>query len=487
MATPTQAQPAGFRAAWAGVLSARRAAAAIFDPQGATLRTYDDVEGERASWREALNGLDRGSGVVATLGNDPGWPALFLASLDLGLVLTPLEAGLPEQQQKQAFELTRASAWVRGLRAVEALKVKRAAWPEPVPDLLKLTSGTTGTPRAVRCRERHLYADCRNVCTTMGITPEDVNFGVISFSHSYGFSNLVTPVLYQGTRLVCAVDRLPRALHGQLQASGSTVFPGTPALFQALAGLNGVNCLGRVRLCLSAGAPLPQETKQRFVARYGLNIHSFYGSSECGGIAYDRAGGQDQPAGFVGAPLEGVDVRLDASDRLEVFGANVADGYFPAEDPEVLDGRCFRPGDLVRQTPAGLQLYGRVSDFVNIAGKKVHPSVIEECLRACPGVVDALVFGVPSPTRNEDLIACVVAGPAVTRASLEAHCRAGLSRWQVPRDFLLVAELPVDQRGKLNRAALARKYVERDLGEPAVEGQGDRPGPSQARPCVPES
>jgi long-chain acyl-CoA synthetase len=473
--TPTQAQPTGFRPAWGAVLSARKRRAAILDQDGSTLRTYDDVEGERASWRETLGGMDRSSVVVATLGNDPGWPALFLACLDLGLILTPLEAGLPEQQVRQALELTRAQAWIRGLQVVEALKTERALWQGPVPNLLKLTSGTTGAPRAVRCRESHLYADCRNICATMRITPEDVNFGVISFSHSYGFSNLVTPLLYQGTKLVCAADRLPRALQGQLKASGSTVFPGTPALFQALAGLSDGSSLGRVRLCLSAGAPLPQEVTRRFAARYALTIHSFYGSSECGGIAYDRSGRQDQATGFVGSPLEGVEVRLDSSDRLEVFGPNVADGYFPAEEPEVLGGHCFRPGDLVRQNDAGLQLYGRVSDFVNIAGKKLHPSVVEERLRRCMGVVDAMVFGVPSPNRNEDLIACVVAEPTVTRAQLEAHCRAGLSGWQVPRDFQFIPELPVDQRGKVSRAELARRYVEGKRQGPAGPNQEDCP------------
>ena len=56
----------------------------------------------------------------------------------------------------------------------------------------------TGASRAVRFQESQLLADCRNICATMGIGPADVNFGVIPFSHSYGFSNLITPLLYQG-------------------------------------------------------------------------------------------------------------------------------------------------------------------------------------------------------------------------------------------------------------------------------------------------
>jgi long-chain acyl-CoA synthetase len=159
--------------------------------------------------------------------------------------------------------------------------------------------------------------------------------------------------------------------------------------------------------------------------------------------------------------MEGVETRLIEGDRIEVRGPNVADGYFPIADSEILDGVRFRPGDLVTSTEAGLRLYGRISDFINVAGKKLHPSMIEEHLRRYPGVIDAVVFGIPSPNRNEELIAYVVTGRAITRSEVEEHCRAGLSGWQVPRDIQLVSELPVNDRGKLSRAELARVYLER--------------------------
>jgi long-chain acyl-CoA synthetase len=459
--TSTQVQPRRFNEAWAQVLAKYHESPAILRPDGAPLRTFTGIEQERRTWRDALGHLPRRSAVIGQLGNAPDWPALFLACLDLELVLVPVEGSMPAEQLSRIATLTQAQAVVGTGQAVEVFERDLLVWDEPAPALLKITSGTTGLPRAVRCRERHLAADCQNICSTMGIMPADINFGVIPFSHSYGFSNLVTPLLWQGTRLVCAHDRLPRALHQQLRESGSTVFPGTPALFQALAALPETEDLGRLRLCISAGAPVAAEVARQFVRRYGLAIHSFYGSSECGGIAYDRSGRQDQPTGFAGTPMEGVKVRLVEGDRIEVYGPNVADGYFPIADLEVLDGVRFRPGDLVTSTEAGLRLYGRVSDFINVAGKKLHPSMIEEHLRRYPGIIDAVVFGIPSPNRNEELIAYVVAGPAVTRSQVEEHCRAGLSGWQMPRDIQFVSELPVNDRGKLSRAELARLYLER--------------------------
>ncbi|MBV9391222.1 MAG: acyl--CoA ligase [Verrucomicrobia bacterium] len=325
---------------------------------------------------------------------------------------------------------------------------------------MKITSGTTGKPRAVRTRECHLLADCRNICSTMGIGPHDINYGVIPFSHSYGFSNLITPLLYQGTRLVCSRDRLPRPVYEQILASEATVFPGTPALFSALSSLKETTGLGKVRLCISAGAPLQPEISRNFKERFNRKIHSFYGSSECGGITFDRDEElRFEISGYVGTPMDGVELKKIDSDRIAVQGDNVADGYYPDPDTHVLDGHRFIPGDLVEWIPEGCRLIGRASDVVNVAGKKVHPVFIEEHLRKHTDIMDAIVFGVPSAIRNEDLVAYVVGRANLSLKDVEIHCRHGLSDWQVPREIRIVNELPVNNRGKISRAALAQQHL----------------------------
>ena len=71
--------------------------------------------------------------------------------------------------------------------------------------LLKLTSGTTAEPRVIRFTARQLLADCDNICDGMGLREDDLNYGVVSFAHSYGFSNLITPLLCRGIPLVAGV------------------------------------------------------------------------------------------------------------------------------------------------------------------------------------------------------------------------------------------------------------------------------------------
>jgi long-chain acyl-CoA synthetase len=453
------AQVEPFDSFWKRVLRDRSREAALLAEDGAILRTFQDVEEERAEWRARLSGFSAGDGVVGALGNDPSWPAFLLAGWDRALVIAPIEPDVPEAQLDRILELIQARGLVRA-SSIECFDRPQVAWDGPKPDLLKITSGTTGAPRAVRFRESQLLADCRNICEAMGIRPEDLNFGVIPFSHSYGFSNLITPLLFQGTVLICSTDRMPRAVYHHLRNSGATVFPGTPALFQALGSLSGAAEPLPLRLCISAGAPLAPEVSGEFHRRFGLKIHSFYGSSECGGIAYDRDDEAARPYGFAGTPLAGVEVvKIDAN-RISVRGPNVGDGYFPDSDAEILDGTQFSPGDLVEWSNQGIRLVGRVTEFVNVAGKKVHPSVVEEHLRKMAGVIDAIVFGIPSATRNEDLVAYVVGSKSLSRQLLESHCREGLSSWQVPREIQIVPELPFNSRGKINRSELSKLHVE---------------------------
>jgi long-chain acyl-CoA synthetase len=454
-----QAEQKLFDGFWKQVLQQKKGQGAIFSDDGSVLRTFQAIEEERGLWRDRLSGFSIGDCVVAPIGNEGSWPGFLLACWDESLVVVPVEPEMQTTQLDRILQLTQAQGVVQA-NCIQRLDSTPIRWTGPRPDLLKITSGTTGAPRAVRFRQSHLLADCQNICESMRIRPDDVNFGVIPFAHSYGFSNLVTPLIYQGTGLVCSTDRVPRAVCKHLYSSGASIFPGTPALFQALGSLPDSDIPPTVRLCISAGAPLVPEISREFYRRFGRKIHSFYGSSECGGIAYDRNEECEPTPGFVGTPMNGVEVTRFDQNRIAVSGPNVADGYFPEQDVTMLDGRRFVPGDIVEWSESGLRLIGRVSDIVNIAGKKIHPSIVEEHIRKLAGVTDTIVFGIPSATRNEDLIAYVVGSNALTRQMLENHCREGLDAWQVPREFQIVPALPFNQRGKINRGELSKIHIE---------------------------
>jgi acyl-coenzyme A synthetase/AMP-(fatty) acid ligase len=261
--------------------------------------------------------------------------------------------------------------------------------------------------------------------------------------------------------MVLSRDRMPRAVLDGLAASGATVFPGMPVFYQAFCEMESAPALPKLRLCISAGAPLPLEIARKFRQKFGRSIHSFYGASECGGICYDREARLEE-AGFVGPAMEKVKIEpLDRGapgSRIRVQSAAAGDGYFPEPDEERLGDGFFVPDDLLSESGDGFRIVGRVSDVINVAGKKVNPAEVEAELLRFAGVRGAVVFGRESTLRNEEVAACVAANGELREAELLEFCRQRLSGWQVPKRIFFVDEIPVNERGKVSRRELAQRF-----------------------------
>jgi long-chain acyl-CoA synthetase len=461
-------------AAWQETLIRKGDAAAIFDTNHATLRSFQQIEERALSYHPKLSAFDTGSVVAVQIGNHEDWPSIFLACLQREMVVLPLEHSVSKQACEAALTICQAVAVIAPVPGGDSseISVRRRAvattqthsnWGAQVPSLLKLTSGTTAVPRAIRFRSEQLLADCENICATMEITGADLNFGVIPMSHSYGFSNLITPLIARGVPMVLTGDRLPRAVLNDLARSKATVFPGTPLFYQAFCEMDEGPRLPNLRLCISAGAPLTAAVARNFREQFKQPIHSFYGSSECGGICYDREGTSFED-GLVGSPMSNVDVEFiepaaEAS-QIRVRSAAVGDGYFPEPDEERLRTGVFVPDDLLARHGSGLKIVGRISDVINVAGKKVNPAEVEAQLLQFAGVREAIVFGRKSSRRNEEVAACVVAAPTVRESELLTFCRTRMSAWQVPKQIFFLDEIPVNERGKTSRRELGLRFAQ---------------------------
>jgi long-chain acyl-CoA synthetase len=446
---------------WGETLARKGDVGAIFETSGKVSRTFAKIETQAREFERKIDMFDVNSVLAIQIGNHPDWPALLLACLRRGVVVLPLEQSISERERLVALKICQAS----GLVSDRIRKIGNEAlpdWGTNPPSLLKLTSGTTAAPRVIRFRSEQLLADCDQISETMGICHVDVNFGVIPISHSYGFSNLLTPLIVHGVPMVLSRERVPRAVLLDLGRTKATVFPGTPIFYQAFGEMENVPVLPRLRLCISAGAPLSATVARQFFEKFKQPIHSFYGSSECGGICYDRDG-KAFDDGFVGTPMKDVDLAfIDPTAELSqvrVRSAAVGDGYFPEPDEEKLGGGIFTPDDLLARCGDGFKIVGRISDLINVAGKKVNPAQIEEQLLRFTGVREAIAFGRKSSQRNEEVAACVITNGKVSAAELIESCRTRLSAWQVPKQIFIVDEIPVNERGKISRRELARLFA----------------------------
>ena len=320
---------------------------------------------------------------------------------------------------------------------------------------LKITSGSTGTPRHVQFRPSQLAADAAQIVATMGLRPAWPNLGVISMAHSYGFSNLVLPLLLHGIPLWILDSPLPETLRRVLDSIHPVTLAAVPAMWQAWdrVGLDFSN----IRLAISAGAPLPCALESAVFQRTGLKIHNFYGSSECGGIAYDSTDTPRTEPSLAGLPMAGVALTCDpATGCLRITSAAVADGYVASAPADAAtepgDGTWLAP-DVVRFDENGaVHLLGRAGEFISVAGHKISPAVIEEMLLRLPGVRCCVVFGVPStnPIRVEDLVAVVNLADGTDLNSLKSAFDGRPSTF-LPRSWWQCADLQPDARGKLSR------------------------------------
>lgn len=362
------------------------------------------------------------------------------------------------QGNSPAFILSLLAAWRAG-KTVCPLESGQTAPKGPAPPKdcvhLKWTSGTTDAPRLVAFTAEQLAADADAIVPAMGLRPDWPNLGVISLAHSYGFSNLVLPLLLHGIPLVLAPSPLPEIVRNAAAQEPAVTLAAVPALWRVWHEAGGIP--SQVKLAISAGAPLPLALEQSVFATGGIKIHNFYGASECGAIAYDASPEPRADASLAGVTMPCVTVSLNSEGCLTVRSPGVGQTYLPNPCPSLANGQ-FRTSDLAEIKNGQIFLRGRAGDQINVAGRKVSPETIERALLAHPSVRECIVFGAPCEDsgRTEVIIALVVSSAG--EGELKKFLLDTLPSWQVPRRWQFVESLPSTPRGKLSRAACRTQY-----------------------------
>ena len=425
---------------WRSLVQRDPTALAVIDGASGRRWSRAELSAVAEEWSRAVvaNHDLAGHRVLVAEPNGAQWFHVFLGLLRLGAIPIPADSTEPATAlAEQARGLRAAALWHAG-----ALHPFSGATRHRRTDLalFKLTSGSTGVPKALPFTHAQMLADGRQVCASMGIAPTDLNLAVIPLGHSYGLGNLVVPLLEQGTPLVCVASPLPHALAADIARWRPTVFPAVPTLLRALVRSDiAPEQLASLKLVISAGAALAPELAAEFAAKFGRRIHNFYGASETGGICYDRIGEATRTGANVGAPLVGVRLRFRAGHRFAVESAAVGGtGRFSPADRGELDAS------------GGLVLLGRAGRTVKIAGRRLDLAEVEKALLALPGVRAACVL--PHPQRPDALVAAVASNH--TGAELRAELAARMAPWKIPAHILPLPELPVTERGKLDRHAV---------------------------------
>ena len=344
------------------------------------------------------------------------------------------------------------------------------------PALWLYSSGSTGTPKGVV----HLHRDLVFCCETYGrevlaIAPDDVTFSAPRLFFAYGLGGGMYFALYAGAAAVLVPERpTPDGVFAAIDHYRPTLFFGVPTLYAAMlqaVGTKNQQTLSRVRLCLSAGEPLPGELFLRWHERFGVEILDGIGSTEVLHIFLSNRAGQVRP-GSSGVPVPGYELRI-TDDRgaevprgevgdLLVKGGSITAGYWHKLEAtrRALQGEWIRTGDKYYCDAEGVYWYcGRSDDMLKVSGQWVAPAEVEGLLFQHPVVLEAAVVGWEDENRLLKPKAFVVLKQGYVASTalaqeLQTFVRERTLPHKYPRWVEFVAELPKTATGKIQRYKL---------------------------------
>jgi long-chain acyl-CoA synthetase len=341
--------------------------------------------------------------------------------------------------------------------------------------VLQYTGGTTGVPKAAELTHASLTANARQSCIGLGERPmgKDRVLGVLPLFHVFA----MTSVMIVGVRTAALMILLPRFDLQQvlktIAKSRPTMFPAVPTIYSALVAESAKQKvdLASIELCMSGGAPLPVEIRQRFMALTGCWLMEGYGLSETSPVVSMTPPDKAYKDGSVGLPVSGTIVEIrDPSDptrlmpqgergEICVRGPQVMRGYWnrPAETAAVMIDGALRTGDVGYLDPEGyLYLVDRIKDVIIAGGYNIYPRVLEEALYQHPAVKDAVVIGVPDAYRGQAPKAFVTLkdDAEATPEELKTFLTGYVSKIEMPREVEVRTELPKTMIGKLSKKEL---------------------------------
>jgi malonyl-CoA/methylmalonyl-CoA synthetase len=336
------------------------------------------------------------------------------------------------------------------------------------------TSGTTGRSKGAMLSHGNLASNSLTLRDYWQFSDRDVLIHALPIFHTHGLFVATNVALFAGARVVFLSGfNADQILEAMPQA---TALMGVPTFYTRL--LQDPRLTperaANMRLFISGSAPLLVDTHEQWQARTGHRILERYGMTETNMSTSNPYEGERR-AGTVGFPLPGVEARIMDQGQevahgetgvLEVRGANVFQGYWqmPEKTAEELqaDG-WFITGDLARQDSDGyITIVGRQKDLVITGGFNVYPKEVESLIDDLSGVLESAVIGVPHPDFGEAVVAIVVPSePQSTSADKIAEALSDqLAKFKQPKKIELVAELPRNTMGKVQKKALREDYAD---------------------------
>jgi acyl-coenzyme A synthetase/AMP-(fatty) acid ligase len=394
----------------------------------------------------------------------PAEKARIAETFDFKLVLTLPGADIEANCPSAALD----SGWHQRVAAADPPTFVPDDWHDPIAILA--SSGTTGLPKFTVATHLQYYFRLANYREVMpsGTPRRYLSMLSMSFSASrvaflshllHGDALIFYPAMFLAAEFVEAVSRN--------EATVAYIVPSAVRQLLAIAEME-KPLLPGLDVLLTAGAPLFPDEKREIFRKLTPNFHEIYGATAIGPMSVLRPQDVTTRPESVGRPFPLVDIEIvddherpvpvGETGRLRCRGPALT-SPIPgnAAEDDFRDGWHY-PGELAALDESGyLHLHGRTSEVIFRGGAKIFPTEIEVVLQAHESVAEAAVVARASSDNEQELVAYVIAGAAVTPGQLLALCRRRLTPYKVPREIHIVSQLPRNPSGKLDKHALTSR------------------------------
>ena len=355
---------------------------------------------------------------------------------------------------------------------------------DPLNDVavLQYTGGTTGTPKGAMLTHANVNTNCQQgaAWATNLVAGKERVLAALPFFHVFAMTAVMNFAVANGAEIVIMPRFVLDDAMKLIDKNKPTVMPGVPTMFIAM--LNHPKLasfdLSSLKFCLSGGAPLPVDVKQKFEKLTGCKLVEGYGLSEASPSVTCNPLDGPVKEGSIGQPLPGTIVSLrDLADPTKeapqgekgeicIKGPQVMKGYWkkPEETANQFAGDYLRTGDVGIMDDEGFFfIVDRIKDLIICSGYNVYPRRIEEAIYEHPAVEEVTVIGIKDEYRGEAPKAFIKlkAGATATKEDILKHLEPKISKIEMPAEIEFRDALPKTMIGKLSKKELKAEEDQR--------------------------
>lgn len=354
--------------------------------------------------------------------------------------------------------------------------------PENDVAVLQYTGGTTGTPKGAMLTHANISINCQQgAAWAVNLEPgQERALAALPFFHVFAMTAVMNFAVSQGSELVIMPRFVLDDAMKLIDKSKPTVMPGVPTMFNAILNHPRLKSfdLSSLKYCVSGGAPLPVELKQRFEQLTGCKVVEGYGLTEASPSVTCNPVEGPVKEGSIGQPLPGTivslrdladakkEVALGEKGEICVKGPQVMKGYWrkPEETANQFVGDFLRTGDVgVMDEEGFIFIVDRIKDLIICSGYNVYPRRIEEAIYEHRAVEEVTVIGIKDDYRGEAPKAFIKLreGAVATADDIRRHLESKLSKIEMPAEIEFRTALPKTMIGKLSKKELKAEEAKR--------------------------